>query len=294
MKFPGIIVTDAMDMQGLSKLFDTAEAAVRSLEAGADVLLMPKNAGEAIEGVQEAVRSGRLTEQRIDRSLERVLAAKVRLGLHKARFVDLDGIGDAIDTPEAGQQAQKVADHAVTLLRDGKDIFPLRHADSACVVALTESKYGQQGRQLMQELNKRAPKMTVQLLDPSMSAVDLDQAAQADAGCSQIVVAAYVSVSAYRGNVALAGDYPSFVNGLLAGKAPVALVSLGNPYLLRAFPIVPTYATTYSTTPPSETALVKALFGEIPISGKLPVSIPGIAKYGDGIQLPAAASRKVP
>jgi beta-N-acetylhexosaminidase len=292
MKFPGIIVTDAMDMQGVTKLYETAEAAVRALEAGADVLLMPKNADEVIDGVQEAIRSGRITEKRLDTSLERVLMAKVRLGLHKTRIVDLDSIGDAIDSPEAEQQAQKVADHAVTLLRDGKDMFPLRNAESVCVVALTENKYNQQGRQLMQELNRRAPKMTVQLLDPSMSTADLEQVAQVDAACSQIVVAAYVSVSAYRGNVALAGDYPNFLNGLLAGKAPVALVSLGNPYLLRAFPIVQTYATTYSSTPLSETALVKALFGEIPISGKLPVSIPGIAKYGDGIQLPAAAPKK--
>ncbi|MDP8981384.1 MAG: hypothetical protein M3O35_12430 [Acidobacteriota bacterium] len=292
MKFPGIIVTDAMDMQGLTKLYEPGEAAVRALEAGADVLLMPKNAEEAIDGVAEAVRSGRLTVQRVDRSLERILTAKVHLGLHKTRMVDLDAIGDAIATPEAEQQAQKVADHALTLLRDGKDMFPLRNSDSACVLALTENKYGQQGRQLVQELKKRSPKMNVQLLDPSMSAADLNDAAQADVACTQIVVAAYVSVSAYRGNVALAGDYQNFVNGLLAGKAPVALVSLGNPYLLRAFPIVQTYATTYSPTPPSETALVKALFGEIPITGKLPVSIPGIAKYGDGIQLPAAAPKK--
>jgi beta-N-acetylhexosaminidase len=109
-------------------------------------------------------------------------------------------------------------------------------------------------------------------------------------GCGQIIAAAYVSVSAYRGNVALAGGYPDFLNALIAGKAPVLLAALGNPYLVRSFPNVAAYLTTYSPTPTSETALAKALFGEIAITGQLPVTIPGVAKYGDGIQVPAATT----
>lgn len=85
----------------------------------------------------------------------------------------------------------------------------------------------------------------------------------------------------------LAGQYPDFLNGLIAGKVPVTLAALGNPYLARSFPNTSAYLTTYSPTPTSETALAKALFGEIAITGKLPVTIPGIAKHGDGIQLPA-------
>jgi beta-N-acetylhexosaminidase len=77
------------------------------------------------------------------------------------------------------------------------------------------------------------------------------------------------------------------LNGLIAGKSPVTLVALGNPYLVRSFPNVASYVATYSPTPTSEAALAKALFGEIAITGRLPVTIPGVAKFGDGIQLPA-------
>ncbi len=121
-----------------------------------------------------------------------------------------------------------------------------------------------------------------------MTKSDLDQASEKISHCTDIVVAAYVTVNAYRGNVALAGNYPDFLNSLIAGKAPVTLVSLGNPYLVRSFPNVSAYLTTYSPTPTSETAVAKALFGEISITGRLPVTIPGIAKYGDGIQLPSS------
>jgi beta-N-acetylhexosaminidase len=101
------------------------------------------------------------------------------------------------------------------------------------------------------------------------------------------VVAAFVSVAAYRGSVALAGGYPAFLSRVLDSGKPVILVALGSPYLLRSFPTAAAYLATYSTVPPSETAAVEALFGEIAIQGRLPVTIPGLAKYGDGIQLAA-------
>ena len=120
-----------------------------------------------------------------------------------------------------------------------------------------------------------------------MSKTDLDQIAQSEAGCASIVIAAYATVSAYRGNVALPGEYTGFVNTLLSGTVPVTLMSLGNPYLIRSFASAKAYVATFSPVTTSETAAVKAMFGEIAISGRLPVTIPGIAKYGDGIQLPA-------
>ena len=287
MNFRGIVVTDAMDMQGLTSMFDTAEASVRSIEAGADVLLMPKKAEDAINGVVNAVQRGRINRKRLDDSVAKVLAAKARLGLNRKRVVSLDGIDDVVDSPETEERAQQVADRALTLVKDEKDSLPLRHPDSTCVVAMAESRRNQQGQRLIEELKKRAPNMTTVTVDPAMSKEDLDQVSEKMAGCSQIVAAAYVTVSAYRGNVALAGAFPDFLNGLIAGKVPVTLAALGNPYLVRSFPSVAAYVTTYSSTPTSEAAFAKGLFGEIPISGRLPVTIPGIAKYGDGIQLPA-------
>jgi len=287
LNFPGIVVTDAMDMQGLASLYDNGEAAVRALEAGADVLLMPRKPEEVINGVLAAVESKRLTRQRIDESLAKVLSAKMKVGLNKKREVKLEGIADEVDTPEAEERAQEVADRAVTLVKDKKDQLPLQHPDKTCVVALAESRRSQQGLHLIEELKKRDAKITTFQLDPSMSKSDLDEVVKNTGGCGQIVVAAYVSVAAYRGNVALAGYFPDFVKDLIAGKAPVTLAALGNPYLIRSFPDVAAYLTTYSPTVDSETALAKALFGEIAIGGKLPVTIPGIAKYGDGIKLPA-------
>jgi len=106
------------------------------------------------------------------------------------------------------------------------------------------------------------------------------------AGASRYVAAAFASVAAFKGNPALGGSLPRVLQSLIDGGKPVALLAMGNPYLLRNFPEVAAYLTTYSTVPPSEIAAVRALFGEIPTPGRLPVTIPGLAKYGDGLALP--------
>jgi beta-N-acetylhexosaminidase len=116
--------------------------------------------------------------------------------------------------------------------------------------------------------------------------VEIEQALQKASDCQLNVVAAFVSAREYQGKVALPGNLSELVTGLVNGKTPVVLVALGSPYLLRSFPGVASYLATLSTAPPLEAAAVKALLGEIPITGKLPVSIPAFAVYGDGLSVP--------
>jgi beta-N-acetylhexosaminidase len=282
--FKGLIVTDAMDMQGLTNGLQAGEASVRAIEAGADVLLMPGDADQAIQAVVNAVLSGRISRKRLDQSVARVLAAKARLGLTRKRVVDVDEIGDVIENADAGERAQTVADRAVTLVRNDGNRVPLRDPARSCLFLLLESRYSQQGRQLLLEARKRAPQMTTRILEPSTPEAGLKDTLQTAAGCDVVSVAAWVTAGAYRGNVALPEPLAGFVNSLTEGPSPVILVSFGNPYLLRSFPKVAGYLAAFSTVPPSETSVAKALFGEIPIAGHLPVSIPGFAKIGDGIQ----------
>lgn len=278
--FHGIIATDAMDMQGLSGRFPGGEAAVRALEAGADVLLMPPKPEEAVNAVVAAVKSGRLSARRIDRSVARILAAKARVGLHRSRLVDLEAIGDVIDAPDGIALAQAHADAAMTLVKNDGDLLPLKQPGAACYLVLAENRFGMQGRRFLDELRRRQPKASAALLDPVLPEAEFDAAAARLSQCETAVVAAFVGI-------ALPGGFPKLVESLIATGKPVALLAFGNPYLLRKFPRATAYLAAFSTTPTSEAAAIKALFGEIPIRGKLPVSIPGLASLGDGIQLPA-------
>ena len=292
--FDGITVTDALDMPGVSKNWPSGEAAVKAIQAGSDVLLMPPDPEAAVEAVLRAVLDGSIERRRIDESVAKILAAKVRLGLHRRRLTDPDSLMDELDTPEDLAKMQEVADRAVTLVKNERDLVPVRAGPSSCFVVLAESRGSTSGRLFAAEVRRRAPAAQVFMLDPLWSEAELAELIEKTKGCNAVVVAAFVSVAAYRGSVALAGNYPKLMAGLLDAGRAVALVALGNPYLVRSFPGVAAYLVTYSTVPPSELAAVKALFGEMPIRGRLPVSIPGVARCGDGIQLSAAHTPAAP
>lgn len=291
LNFKGIIVTDALEMGGIAKGFSNGEASIRALESGADVLLMPPDPEAAIDAVAAALKKGRITQARIDNSVRRILLAKAHVGLHKRRLVDLEEIHTVVNSPESVAAAQQIADRAVTLLRNDGAFFPLKSARDTVFVVMTEGRAAVQGLAFTAELRKRIPNANLIQLDSTLSDADLQQALQRATAAGRIVVAAYASVASYRGNLALGGGYPAFVKGLVDSKKPVALISLGNPYLWRAFPEVAAYMTTYTPVPTGEIAAVKALWGDITIGGKLPVTIPGLAQYGDGIAVSATPAK---
>ncbi len=284
--FQGLVITDALEMGGIAKGYSTGEAAVRALEAGADALLMPPDPDVALKAVIGAVEDGRLSRKRIQASVAKILAAKERLGLDHKRVVDLESIADVLDSPEDHDRAQEIADRAVTLVRNASGVLPLQAPERACYLVLAESRYSSEGQVFARELRKRAPKSAEAALDPSMTREAMDEAVHKLPDCERYVVAAFSTVAAYRGSVGLTGELPQVLQALIASQKPVILIALGNPYLLRGFPDVAAYLATFSTVAPSETAAVKALFGEINIRGHLPVSIPGAAQYGEGLQVP--------
>ncbi len=289
--FKGLIVTDAMNMAGMTKQFGGGEGAVRALEAGADVLLAPPDPEVVIRAVMRAVEKGRLSRQRIDESALRILEAKVHVGLTKSKLVDLDAISAAIDSQEEAEHAQSVSDRAVTVVRNesvrneavvnGGNAVPLASPDQACLVVSSGIRLSAFGQKMADEFHKRAPHARVVFVDNLLPPVALDAVLGDPSMCSAIVFATFTT------NPMLNGDLAPFVQKLTEGPVPVVFVSLGNPYLVTPFPKVAAYLATFNTATTGELAAVKALFGEIPVTGKLPVTIPGFGQYGDGIQLPA-------
>jgi len=284
--FKGIIVTDALEMQGVAGIYSHGEAAIRSIEAGADVLLMPPDPEACIRALVSAVESGRISMRRIDLSVARVLDAKQRVGLFRPHSVNLDAISDEIEDRKLDNLAQTVADRAVTLVKDEKHLFPMPSAEGSCLVIMSEGDFSTRGEALTLELKRHAPNIPLYVAHSGMPEDLLTAIAAQTAKCQRIYAAGFVTVAAARGNVALEDSLTKFMQLLEHGVPPVALISIGNPYLLRDFPDVAAYAAAFTPAPTSETAAAKAILGEIPIGGRLPVSIPGIAKVGDGLDVP--------
>jgi beta-N-acetylhexosaminidase len=273
----------------VAALYKPGEAAVRAVAAGADVLLMPTDPGACIEAIEAAVKSGRISQEHIDANVRRILAAKQRAGLFEDRYVKLDEITSRLDATKLDALAESVAERAITLVKDDQHMFPLPAAAGPCLVVIGEGSFPTRGETLAREFARRSPSLRVFPASSSMPDSLLAAFAAQTSSCKQIYVAAFVTVAANRGSVNLEGGLGGLLNAMIKGPAPVALISFGNPYLLKDFPGVAAYAATFSTAVTSETAVAKAIAGEIPISGKMPVSIPGLAKLGDGLSV---ASRK--
>ena len=177
-------------------------------------------------------------------------------------------------------------------MKDDRHLFPAS-ADSSCLAIISESQFSTRGQALSDALRKAHVPLQTYLVNSAMPDSLLSAIAADLAHCKQIYAAAFITVGANRGSVALEGGLPGFLKTLVTGPSSVALISFGSPYLWRDFPNVAAYAATFSVTPTSEIAAAKAIAGTMPITGKLPVSIPPLARLGEGLTVqpaPAAAS----
>jgi len=222
----------------------------------------------SINGILAALRSGRLKQSRVDASVRKVLAAKLRLGLDKNRYVAAETLPDALDPQGAAEKAQEIATRAVTLIRDKAGLLPLAKDANACVLLLAERPGNTHGQAFLDEMALRAPRIPVRVLDPQTPTLT------PPADCGTVVLGAYAQSGGYgERNAPLPGNYPELVSELARSGKPTILIGLGNPYLIRAFPDVSTYFTTYSPAATSETAAVRALFGDSPMTGKKVVTV---------------------
>jgi beta-N-acetylhexosaminidase len=279
MKFDGLVVSDAMDMGGITEHFDAGEAAIRAIEAGQDQILMSPNVDAAVAAVKAAVKSGRLSEARIDESVRRILDAKAWSGAPMGTNEEIFG---GIDTKEHRDLAANIARRAITLVREQSGALPVKK--SARVVIVTVSDFPETVSPLPEfehEVRKRltAPPQTY-LVDSRTADVGLIAAAAKNADV--VVFALAVRARSGSGSIAVP-EVASKLLAELAPRVPTIAISFGTPYLLREIPTAGTYVCAYGIQPVMQLAAVQALFGEAPVTGKLPVTIPGLAPRGTGI-----------
>jgi beta-N-acetylhexosaminidase len=288
MGFQGIVFTDAMDMAAISGRLGSGEAAARAVEAGSDVILMPASVEGAIQGIVDAVQSGRIPESRIDRSVKRLLDTKQALGLDVSREVDLTAIPAVVGIPAHTEIADEIARRSITLIRNGGDLLPLRGTRSARVLSITFRRTSDvlAGRYFDQRLRSTYPLLSTVELDRDASAPLYEGLMRQARQSSLVVVSAYVTAVSYSGSVAVPKEVSDFVEGLARANIPHIVVSFGNPYLITGFPDVQAYVLAWSSSRSSQRAAAGALFGDFPIEGRAPTRIPGFAAIGDGIQMP--------
>ena len=281
--FRGIVVTDAMEMDGLTKHYGNAEAAVAAVKAGVDVLLLPIDAVEAIDAVERAVKSGEISEKRIDESVKKILDAKLRMGLDKNRTTDIEKIGSVVSSPENIE----IAARAVAVIKDEKRILPLDPSDKRRVygLVLTPVIDATSGTAFLNAFREKFPNAQTEWANSRVPETQLAAIEKAINEADIIVVATLSRLTTGRA-IGIPDRHLRIVQKLASLKKPVVWVCLGSPYLMRIAPEIGTILCTFSYSENSQEAAVRALTGDFRISGKMPVSIPGVAKIGDGLVIP--------
>jgi beta-N-acetylhexosaminidase len=313
--FKGLIVTDALDMAGLTHLFmnNVGRAAVEAFKAGNDMLIIPADLGASVDAMVKAVQSGEISQERLDRSVLKILKIKASLGLNQAREVDLSAVASAVGKPENLAFGQQVADSAMTLVRDNGRVLPLKSKgtvkaglpymskeethNNVVAVFFSDDVRTDSGRAFARELRARVPDARVMYVDPRIAAGMSEEVMKAVNEAQTVIAAVYVIPSAGRaGNMVTMSDATGkLIQQVLdRAAAKTAVVAMGNPYLAQDLPQVENYMCTFSNATVSEVSAVKALFGEIPIHGHLPVTIPNVAQRGAGIERPAQVARGGP
>jgi len=288
LKFKGLIVTDAMDMGGVTSQFAPGDAAVRAVEAGADVLLQIPLPDAAMASLEQAVKSGRIPAARIDESVRRILQAKSRLGLDKDRLVDIGNLNEKFAKPEYEAQAQAIADRGVTLLRDNAHLLPLDATRPLRVllVSLSADADPYPGENIEPEIRWRVDSLTALRADTQFASANWLKLPPPES-YDVAIAALFVRVTDRKGNVGLPDNQRAVVNQMLASEKPVVVMSFGSPYLIENFPDAKTWLAEFSTNDVSQRAAVRALFGQVATQGQIPVTVPGTQKRGDGIHVAA-------
>jgi beta-N-acetylhexosaminidase len=306
--FKGLVVTDALDMAGLTHLFmnDIGRAAVEAFKAGNDVLLIPPDLGASYVAMIRAVESGEITRPRLDESVLKILKTKASLGLNEARLVDLSTISTTVGRPQDISFGQQVADAAITLVSDNGKVLPLKSKGTAkaalpymtkeethnqtVAVLFSDDVRTESGRAFGREFRARVPDARVIYVDPRIAGGMNDEVLRAVDEAQAVVAAVYVIPTAGKvGNTVGMADAAGTLLGRILehAAAKTVVIAMGNPYLASDFPKLVNYMCTFSNATVSEVAAIKALFGEISIRGRLPVSIPNVAQRGAGLDRPA-------
>ncbi len=286
--FGGIAVTDALDMGGVTTIASGAEVAVRAIAAGMDVLLIPPNPDAAIAELKRAIESGELPMARVDDAVRRILRGKKWLGLEKRRLIDLSKLSSVVGAPEFKSAAQDIADRGITLLRDAQGLLPLDATRPLRVllVVISGDPDPYPGVLIEKELAGHVDGLHTMRADTKFlpaGAVQLPAPESYDVAIATV----FVRVADRKGSVGLPEGQVALLNKVLSTGKPSIVACFGSPYIVSLFPGAKTWIAGFGTQDAVQQAMIRALFGQIAIRGKIPVSVPGVAKLGDGMRVAA-------
>ena len=283
--FKGVVITDAMSMGGISKNYSDAFALIETIKAGSDVIIQNYNLKGSIDTIEKAINDGEISIHRINGSVLKILQMKEKVGLQKSTKISLDSFHNSYNKNEHKQIAKQIAQEAITCVKYDSNIFPFNtnNPETLYVIDIYDSRNNHEMSSVTKGLKKSRLKIKTLQIDESDSKVVLDAMLNEIPENALVLVNAFANPKASKDRIFLPENESEFLRTLMNKTDRIVLASLGTPYLIQEFPGIPVYLCAYKNNSVMQSALVNALLGKNKISGKLPVSIPGVAKFGDGL-----------
>ncbi|MDX1438370.1 MAG: glycoside hydrolase family 3 N-terminal domain-containing protein [Rubricoccaceae bacterium] len=328
--FKGLVVTDGLDMNGVRSGLGIGEVAVRALEAGVDQLILTRDEYAARASVLRAIETGRLTEDRIDASVRRVLQAKAWAGLadpflgqplpemqtnnetiavssssqddQVARTIREDQfaglrIPDSSLRRRAEALSLEIARRSITLLEKEGSPVPFVGPEAPLnylTLILDDSENRSTGETFVETVADLAPHeatVTSRRLGIGNPESDFTEALSLVSEHEVILVPAFIRVRSWSGQIELPPRHRAFLRRVIDQGRPVVLIAMGNPYIPIGLPEPTAFVAAYGGSEDSQRAVADALFGRAAVSGRLPITIPGVYAYDQGVTLEQAVPR---
>lgn len=285
LKFNGLIVTDALNMAGVVNHFSVREVALRCVNAGIDLILMPQGETEAIDAIENAVNNGSISEERINLSAKKILNAKSWLKLDENKLSDVSKVSSIVNSDESMKISQQIADESITLVKNSYNILPFTMASemSCLIVSMNNGNEKANSDFFLSKFNEENKFKSTSFFDLTGDVINSNEILSEASSYDVVIVPVYAKVKIKTGTVGLPQSQLDLINSLISNGKKVVVVSFGNPYLIQGFPEVGSYICAYADAETSINSVIKSFYGTIKYKGKLPVSISNEFKYGDGI-----------
>lgn len=283
--FKGLVVTDALNMAGVVKHFSTEEVALRCANAGVDLILMPQGETRTIDAIERAVQTGKISEERINSSVRKILNAKNWLKLNEEKLVDESQVANIVNSADSKSLAREIADKSITLVKNSGGMLPITgQQNKKCLVISLNSGNDKANSDYFLNTFKELHQFSeLSYYDLSGDITNADEIVSDASGYDMIIIPIYAKVKIKTGTVGLPPSQLELINSLTSSSSNTCILSFGNPYLIQGFPDIGSYVCAYSDSEASIEAAIDAAFGKIKFTGKLPVTISNEFGFGHGI-----------
>ncbi|NGP76907.1 serine hydrolase [Balneolaceae bacterium YR4-1] len=290
LNFNGVVVTDGLEMSGISSNYSPGSAVVKALQAGADLMLLSPDLLTAINEVEKAIEKGIISKERIEHSVRKLLQWKQQHGLFEKNRVNIENLSARISTRENELIADEISRKSLTLVKNENDILPIRpdKFPKVMVLSVADDESGSTGTGFAERLRTYHPDVTFHVLDKRTSEEEeltiLKDALETDL----LIIGSFIYVRSGQ-SVQISEKQMKLLKSL--PDKPTVLVAFGNPYVVHDLPDSDVQLMAWAANSGQIKSVVPALFGGSRIDGRLPIEIPDMYSNGHGIDLPQTTVR---